>query len=260
MFAINHRTKLGFIRIKDLYYAPALQPPSPDIDVIYYYHCKVSGPGSKPFHTLLIDVSREPEALLASFRKSTRNAVRRAMENPHISLEVKALSSLQQSGGEKLEAFVSAYDQFASQKGIQPCNRELVHLLAGEERLALATARLEEEVLCQFLLVEADKKMVAYYGYNTRFSIEEDTEKVSLIGKMNRALDYQCMLYTRESGKAHYDLCGLTLDPENPEAGNVDHYKLGFGGEIATEYHFMQPVTLKGWLFCRLKALQGGIG
>lgn len=259
MFAINHRTKLGLIRIKDIYYAPAIQPPSAGIDVIYYYHAAISGPEAKPFHTLLVNVTKEPEELLASFRKSTRSAIRQAMGDPTIALEVKALDN-HEGDREALEAFIKAYDQFASQKEIQPCNRELLTLLAAEKKLALATATLAGEVVCQFMLIEAADKMVVYYGYNTRFSTENDSEKVTLIGKANRALEYQCMRFTRERGKAFYDFCGLTLDPENPEAGNVDHYKLGFGGEQVTEYHFMQPLTLKGQLFCRLKALQGGIG
>lgn len=102
---------------------------------------------------------------------------------------------------------------------------------------------------------------MTYYGYNTRFSLKGDEAGVSLIGKANRALDYQCMLYTREKGKTHYDLCGLTLKPDNVEAEKVDRYKLGFwGGDIVEEYHFMKPLTVKGWLFCQLKALRGGIG
>lgn len=255
MFAINRRTKFGFIRIKDLYYAPALQPSPADMDVVYYYHCQVPGPKARPFHTLLIDVSLGPEDLLATFRKSTRNAIRKVIRDNSIVISIEPVGN---TAG--LQAFIEAYDLFASQKGIQLCNRELLELLAAEERLILATARTSDDVLCQFLLIETDKKMVAYYGYNTRFSMEGDDKTASLIGKANRALDYQCMMYTREKGKSHYDFCGLTLNPDNEGTENVDHYKLGFGGEKFTEYHFMKPVTLKGWLFCQLKAFQGGIG
>lgn len=258
MFAINHRTKLGFIRIKDLYYAPTLQPSPAGMDVVYYYHCQVPGPKAKGFHTLLIDVSLSPETLLATFGKSTRNAVRRVLRDDSVTITIEPVSNT--VGQPNLQAFIKAYDAFAAQKGIQPCNRELLDLLAAEDRLTVATASTADDILCQFLLIETDSKIVTYYGYNNRFSMEGDTAKVSLIGKANRALDYQCMLYTHEKGKPHYDFCGLTLDPDNAETENVDSYKLGFGGDIVEEYHFMKPLTMKGWLFCQLKALRGGIG
>ena len=61
------------------------------------------------------------------------------------------------------------------------------------------------------------------------------------------------MLYAKAKGKKHYDFCGLTLNTEDVSSSNVDQYKLGFGGNIVTEYHFLKPMTLKGQFFCWFK-------
>lgn len=121
MFAINYRTKLGFVRIHDLYYSPALQPPPAGLDVVYYYHCQVSEPGAKPFHTLLVDVSQGPEDLLASFQKSARSDIRQVLRDDSVKITITPVCNT--AGKGPLQAFVEGYNHFASFYSLKPTAR-----------------------------------------------------------------------------------------------------------------------------------------
>ncbi len=254
MFDINHRKKFNLIRLKDVYYAPRIQQDHSGYDAVYYFHCQNPVGHSKEKKTMLIDLAREPEEILASFRKKTRVAIKKALENKEVYFEINEHPKTRD-----VEMFIKAYNAFAVQKNILACDENFLRMLLESDILIIASAIKGNELLCQFALINAQEKMVCYHGYNTRFSNLEDPDKVKLISQANRALEYYCMLDAKNRGKIYYDLCGLTEDPNNPGAEKVDQYKMGFRGQVATEYHFMRPVTFKGKVFCWVKQLSGGI-
>ncbi len=255
MFSVNQRYKLGFVRLQDLYYATEIQAAPAGYDVVYYYHCRQPTHQAKKFTTLLVDLSPSPEEILKSFRKSTRSAIKKVLK------EDAVVFDFQTSPDQKmLMQFIDRYNDFAKKKGIPWCNQALIAHVWQKQKLVLATAMHNERPICQFILIDAGEKMVVYYGYNARFQNEDETINDKLISGANRALEYHCMLFAKDAGKKHYDLCGLTLDSDDPSAANVDQYKSGFRGEMVTEYHFMKAITMKGKIFCWLKQISGGIG
>jgi len=254
MLDINDRKKFNLIRLKDIYYAPGIQPEQPGYDAVYYFYCQKPAGKARETKTMLIDLDREKEEILASFRKKTRVAIKKGLEHNQVHFEIN-----EQPTNQELEMFVQGYNDFAVQKGILACDENFLRLLLKSDKLIIASALLEDELLCQFALINAEEKAVCYHGYNTRFANPDDADRVRLISQANRALEYCCMLKAKTRGKRYYDLCGLTQDPGNPGAENVDQYKMGFKGRIETEYHFMQPITFKGQIFCWFKQLKGGI-
>ena len=250
MVSINHRQKLGFIKLKDVYYASKVKNEHPGYDAVYYFNCQKPIKNAKEFNTMLIDLAPEPETILRSFRKSTRVEIKKALEDPSINFH-----NSERPDDQEMEVFYKNYNDFAVNKNILLCHRDLLNSFRSKERLAIYTASAADEILAQFALVIMDDRVVAKYGYNNRFNHKEDLEKVQLISRANRALDYMGMLYARQLGKKYYDLCGLTLDPQNTAAQNVDHYKMGFRGQIVKEYHFLKPITYKGKIFYWLKKI-----
>ena len=248
MFSINQRVKMGLFRLEDVFYAPGVQHNNQECDAVYYCHCQKPEGKAVIFNTMLIDLVRDPEEILRSFRKSTRVAIEKVLANNKVHFDINDNPTYQE-----LETFYAAYDLFATQKNILPASRGLLDNINRIGKLIIASALEEDKILCQFAMINADVKTVCYHAYNTRFDYLEDIEKVKLISQANRALDYLCMLHAKKIGKKYYDLCGLTLDPNNPSAGNVDQYKMGFKGQIVKEYHFIHPFTFKGRLFCWLK-------
>ena len=245
MIEANSRRKFKLIRLKDVYYASQVQGEHSGYDAIYYFNCQHSSKKAKEFKTMLIDLSREPKEILASFCKKTRAQVKKGLSDNRLTFNICEYPTAQD-----LENYCSAYDYFAKQKQILRSHKGLLNILNSENMLIIATVLIDNEKLCQFALIDLEDKMVCYHGYNTRFSFLDNAEKVKLISQANRALEYYCMIYAKESGKKYYDLCGLTLDPDNILTSNVDHYKKGFKGEVITEYNFIKPVTAVGMAFC----------
>ena len=254
MFAINHRNKFNFIRLKDLYYAPEVQKDHTGYDAVYYFNCKKPTWQAKEFKTMLINLKREPDEILKSFRKKTRVEINKALSDTELNFGINDHPSFND-----LNVFLHGYNDFAAKKNLCPCNKSFLERLIEIDRLIIGTAFKEGKILCQFALIDAEEKTVCYYGYNVRFSNINDHDKFKLISRANRALEYKCMLHANKKGKQYYDLCGLTMDPSNPSTENVDQYKMSFKGQVASEYHFIYPITFKGRLFCWLKQLSGGI-
>ncbi len=240
--------------MKDIHYAKEVQKEHPGCDAVYYFNCPHSVGKAKEFKTLLVDLTRQPEEILRSFRKSTRIEIQKVMAEKKVRFDL-----IESPTEQELESYYHDYEEFAQNKKIVPPDWRLLYQLRAIDRLIIASASKENETLCRFVLINEEEKMICYYGYNARFSYIGDADKVKLISRANRALEYYCMLYARKSGKKYYDLCGLMLEENNPSAHNVDNYKMGFRGQMVTEYHFMQPITAKGKLFCWLKELRGGL-
>lgn len=246
MFVTSQRTELGIFKIIKVYYATDIQYEHQGVDLACYYHCqKPLGLFIREFKTLIIDLDRDPEEILRSFHKKTRIQIEKALASNKIDFNI-----IENPSEKELNVFYNSYISFSARKGFMPSSRQHLEELKSADKLLIASASTENETLCRFALIKLTNKVVCSHAFNIRFSCLDDTEKVKLISQANRALDYHCMLYAKKIGKTIYDLGGLTLDPNNPSSANVDQYKMKFKGQMIKEYHFMKPLTLKGWLAC----------
>jgi lipid II:glycine glycyltransferase (peptidoglycan interpeptide bridge formation enzyme) len=226
-------------------------------DAVYYFNCQQPSAQAKEKYTVLIDLSPDPEAILKSFRKSTRKEIIKAMSEDRIECSFN-----DQPSARDIESYINAHSHFTENKqidGISDSQRQMMFNLHSEGKLIISTASTEGEILSQFAMIDVDDRLVCKYGYNSRYSYQSDQKKMQLCSQANRMLEYQSMLYAKQIGKKYYDLCGITLNPDDLDKQNVDQYKLGFRGTIVTEYHFMKPVTWIGRIFCWTKAARGGI-
>ena len=253
MFTIGRRRKLGFVRLKDVCYAPEPQNEE-GYDAVYYFNCDRPYGRSIQQLTMLIDLSHEPHELLMSFSKNTRSEIKKAIDGGQIQIEIN-----ENPKTDEIEAYITAYNEnFSAKKNIPFINQfrqRLLYELHDQDRLIMSTARARDETLCQFLLVDDGDTLICLLAYNTRFLFPEDREKNRLISRANRLLDYRSMLFAKEQQKKYYDMCGIKLTPDLQPLTNTDKYKHGFKGTIKCTYHFMLPVTFIGHLYCWAKTI-----
>jgi hypothetical protein len=253
MFTIGRRRKLGFIRLKDVCYAPEPQKDE-GYDAVYYFNCDRPYGRSIQQLTMLIDLSQEPGELLMSFSKNTRAEIRKAMDGDQIQIEIS-----EDPKTDEIEAYIAAYNEkFSAAKNIpfiDQFRQKLLYELHEQGRLIIATAKAGDETLCQFMLLDDDQTLICLIAYNTRFLFFEDREKSRLISRANRLLDYRSMLFAKEQQKKYYDMCGFKLTSDLQPLTNTDKYKFGFRGKIKCTYHFMLPVTFIGRLYCWAKTI-----
>jgi len=244
VFEVAARKKWFFVNLKDVYYAPAINKKEPGYDAVYYFFCREPYKNSKGYPTAIIDLARDENIILQSFRLTTRRAVRKMVQDSALQVIIDEGPSAAQ-----LDNFLKNYDDFTRQKGFSSAGRHRMTILRESNRLKLITASYSGEKLLQRLMVEDTDKVIPYYGYTTRLQ-EYDPAKLQLISRISKWVDYYSMLYWKNKEKKYYDLGGLFLDKGDKASQQVDHYKQGFRGELIEEYDFVYPLTWKGHLFC----------
>lgn len=179
--------------------------------------------------TLVIDLTKQPEEILADMRPSTRNNVRRALK--------KGISVVEGSA-EDIETFRQLMLTLCKRRGTSPNppQPDFFHYLWKH-----------------FSEVGWIKIFKAMHGHETvaaalaiPFRNWFRVWKVGWSGqygnlKPNEAMEWEMIQYARRSGHHHFDL--VELDPtqiremlsragSEPMPQNTNSYKLGFGGKI----------------------------
>jgi lipid II:glycine glycyltransferase (peptidoglycan interpeptide bridge formation enzyme) len=91
-------------------------------------------------------------------------------------------------------------------------------------------------------------------------SLFREADEVSyrnMIGRANRLLHWEDILYFKDQGYEIYDLGGVTLNQSNKEGQAIARFKECFGGSLVKEYKSWIPVSFKGWVLFGFKVLTG---
>ena len=168
----------------------------------------------QPRRTLLMDLTKDPEKLLAAMKKKTRQYIHKAERASVVTEETKDL-------GRFLAVLraVAQRDAFAvhSQGYFETL------LAAFGDRAHLLMARVGDDDAGALLVVRmADRAWELYGGWSGAHAEERPFY----------LLKWRSMLRMRAVGAVRYDMWGLAEGTADPLAG-VENFKLGFGGEIA---------------------------
>jgi len=247
LFEVAHRTKMGILRLKDVYYADKIRRNDPGYDAVYYFCCREPTENSKKYLTTAVNLSMDEGDLLASFRKSTRQDIKRIINDENANI-----ATILAPEEDQIISFIRTYNQFTRKKGFYPADQHRIDTLHKAGRIVLLKATYDKELILEQMMMEDEHKAVALYGYTIRLD-ESDAGKLRLISSISKMVDYHCMLYWKKRNKQYYDLGGLIMEPANPSGDNINQYKAGFRGDLLVEYEFIYPLTWKGKVFCWLK-------
>jgi lipid II:glycine glycyltransferase (peptidoglycan interpeptide bridge formation enzyme) len=168
----------------------------------------------QPRRTLLMDLTKDPEELLAAMKKKTRQYIHKAERAGVVTEETKDLDRFL-----AVLRAVSERDRFAVH------SREYFETLlaAFGDRAHLLMARVGDDDAGALLVTRmADRAWELYGGWS---GVHAEERPFYL-------LKWRSMLRMRALGAARYDMWGLAEGTDDPLAG-VENFKLGFGGEIA---------------------------
>jgi lipid II:glycine glycyltransferase (peptidoglycan interpeptide bridge formation enzyme) len=167
----------------------------------------------QPRRTLLMDLSKGDEELLAAMRKKTRQYIHKAERAGVVTEESRDLDRFM-----KVLAAVGQRDRFAIR------SREYFDklLAAFGDRALLMLARVGADDTGAMLLVRmADRAWELYGGWS---GAHAEARPFYL-------LKWRAMLRMRQLGVRRYDMYGLAEGADDPLAG-VENFKLGYGGEV----------------------------
>lgn len=230
------------------------EQPSSGADVASHRQSPTPIPGVKctTFNTLLIDLTKDSEDLLAAMKKDTRNCIRRADSKDNLTYEWDDNPS-----PEKLEEFSQFYDDFARSKDIPLVGgRNLPgYLKAG--RLALSRILTESGDTIVWHAVQASEKRIRDIVRASTHREAPDGETRQMMGRANRYLTWRDLLKGQEIGKTEYDVGGWYPGTEDQSLLRVNAFKEEFGGARVEEYDGVEALTPKGKLYLGVRHLRG---
>lgn len=218
-------------------------------DVVFRNQAEFPVPGkrSEEFHTLLIDLTPEPEALLASFDRNTRSQIRAAEADKSTTIEI-----IEKSTREQLVEFLAFYDDFSRSKSIWPIWTPRLEALHESGRLVLSRVIRDQETLIWHASLWTAGRFLVLYSASLRGT---DPSLRKIIGQSNRLLHWREMQWLRTRGCYTYDFCGWYAGIEDKALLLVNRFKEEFGGCKVVEYNIIDDKTFRAKLIRLLKSL-----
>ena len=181
----------------------------------------------QPRRTLLMDLSQEPEALLAAMRKKTRQYIHKAEREGVVTEKTTDLARFH-----RLLQVVAERDRF----GIHDLAYFASLIEAFGDAVHIQIARVGGEDVGTLLVIRIGDRAWELFGGWSGTHAEH---------RPFYLLKWRSLMRMRELGVRRYDMWGLA---EGEELAGVENFKLGFGGEVTTWIGALEtPVT--GFLF-----------
>jgi hypothetical protein len=202
---------------------------------------------ARSFFTIVLDLGREPEALLGDMRRETRYEIRRAGERDGLAYE-----RLARPAAGELHGFCDFYDAFAGPRGLPPADRAHLGGLARAGALDLSVVRRDDEALVWHAYCRGAGRAALLASASLHRGVDSP-EVRALIGRANRHHHWRDILEFRAAGLAVYDLGGWYEGQADAERLRINRFKEGFGGAIVETFLGEQATTLKGRLALLLR-------
>ncbi|SHG53331.1 peptidoglycan bridge formation glycyltransferase FemA/FemB family protein [Ornithinibacillus halophilus] len=184
--------------------------------------------------TLLIDVTKTEEALRKDMNRTTRYQINKASRD-ELTVEVIDKPTM-----DDVLAFEGFFNPFADEKGIERCRTDRVRGLMESGMLVITYVYDKEgRKLASHLYISNGQRAAMLYSCSGRFT-NADVPPI-VVGRANRYLHWQDILYFKHAGYQYYDFLGLSINEEDKEEQNINKFKKGFGGKEVTEYQSYIP-------------------
>jgi hypothetical protein len=205
--------------------------PADALGLVAYFQFLGSRPTGlfvrREFTTVVIDLARETEAILADMHKNVRGEIRRA-EGDGLRWEEEV----------NLEEFAAFHADFARERGIEGV--DVSRLRSFGPALLLTRANSGDTTLAQHAyVVDAEEKRARFlYSSSGRF----EGANTALVGRANRWCHWKDMLLLRERGIRTYDMGGIAVGAKAAAVSGINDFKLRFGGTVVREDHWFSPL------------------
>ena len=245
MSAIAYQRR--FVRIAEYWNSEEARLKGVDIERYFQQPHPVEGMFCRDFYTILIDLLKEPETLLAAMKRDTRYEIRRAQREGLI------YEFLPGNDVAVTNEFCDFYDEFARLNNQPMMRRAWLSLLAESGALTLTR------------IADPAGGTLVWHGYHcsleratllysaSRFGARESSAQRNFSGRANRYQHWLDILRFKAKGLSVYDLGGWYEGVEDQKRLSINRFKEEFGGSIVHNYICERAATLKGSLFLKLR-------
>ena len=169
----------------------------------------------QPRRTLLIDLTRTPEGLLAAMRKKTRQYIHKAEREGVVTEETR-----------DIDRFLAVLAKVATR------DRFVVHDRAYFERILAAFGDAAHLTMSR-VGGEDDGALLAIHIGDRAWELYGGWSGAHGESRPFYLLKWRSLMGMKQRGVARYDMWGLS-EHEGDELAGIENFKLGFGGEVAT--------------------------
>jgi hypothetical protein len=239
-----------FIRIAEFWSGE--EPNVSDVDLVRCFQQPqpVAGMLCREFYTILLDLKKQNDALLANMKRDTRYEIRRALARDNFVYDCY-------DGNEprSFDEFCDYFDQFAIRKKQPKLDRAWLSLLAKAGAFTISRiAETSGETLVWHGYHRGKDRVTLLYSASL-FRSNPSSEYRNRVGRANRLQHWQDMLRFKDEGISIYDFGGWYEKAENGERLRINKFKEEFGGEIVRNYICERAMTIKGRLFLLVRKL-----
>ncbi len=197
--------------------------------------------GWQEYHTCMNDITITEEEMLAAINKAVRYQFRRS-EKDNIEIRFYTKTDIE-NAPELIAAFADIYERMYQSKGSDTkLNISAVKKYLDADGIVFSAVWHEDEMLVfhSYICDDTDARLL-----HSASCFREESADQSMIGRANKRLHWEDILYFKKKGLQRYDWGGIS-DFENPNG--IDEFKLKFGGEKITYYNVFVGNTLLGKL------------
>ncbi len=195
-------------------------------------------------NTIYTDLAKGEEDLYKEIRKNYRYEIRRSMKDDEISIEIHSPDDLRKSDG-IIKEFREFHHEMYREKGIDVTLSDLEiypFIKAGALWITRAVKGAETLVVHSYLDLGDTIRL-----FHSCSLFRDRKEEAAVIGRSNKRLHWEDMLFFRKKGFSVYDWGGISsFDAPN----GIDEFKLSFTADVERDRHLYYngqiPVTLKG--------------
>ncbi|MDE6619060.1 MAG: aminoacyltransferase [Lachnospiraceae bacterium] len=195
--------------------------------------------GWQEYYTCMNDITISEEEMLAAVNKAVRYQFRRS-EKDNIEIRFYTKAEIERAP-ELIAAFADLYGRMYQSKGSDTkLNLSAVRKYLEADGIVFSAVWHEGEMLVfhSYICDHTDARLL-----HSASCFREESADQSMIGRANKRLHWEDILYFKKKGLQRYDWGGIS-DFDNPNG--IDEFKLKFGGDKTTYYNVYAGNTLLG--------------
>jgi lipid II:glycine glycyltransferase (peptidoglycan interpeptide bridge formation enzyme) len=242
--------KKGPVQIAEIWYNNDGEFSSKKIDMLRYKFLKTKldkAASAEELYTLVINLEQNEDDLYANIRKNTRYEINRAKEKDNIICDVFIEPG--SNNNNKINEYIKYYNTFADSKGRNHIYFTEISHFYDAGTFSVRSAKKGDEYLTMHAYVISDDTARLFQS-SSLFRTTDESAMRNMIGRANRLLHWEDILWFKRMGLTYYDFGGWYGGSETTgtyaEQLQINHFKESFGGEIKKEYSFYIPVTILG--------------
>jgi lipid II:glycine glycyltransferase (peptidoglycan interpeptide bridge formation enzyme) len=241
---IYYRKRLA-LSIAEVWYDVS-QFPSGKADVIKYKFVQETVNETvqiEELYTLLIDLTEEEDVLFSRIGKNTCYKINRARKRDNI--ECLIFLGQDEKNREKTDQYIDYFNQFAAAKKRDPIAFSDLEQFYDKGALCIRMAcggGDKSAIYAMHAYVISDNRARLHQS-SSHYRNSEDSEWRNCIGRANRFLHWDDMLYFKTMGLGYYDFGGWYGGNTDKEKLAINEFKEAFGGIKEHEYSYTVPVS-----------------